>query len=72
MTESTAHDITIDLDAAEAVDEHPLMIALGQGLPITLLIDLIDPTGPRSFEMYGRELGGHRTIHLDTLATQIA
>jgi hypothetical protein len=35
--------------------EHPLMTALGRGLPITLLIDLIDPNGPRSHEMYTRE-----------------
>jgi hypothetical protein len=44
------------------LDEHPLMTALGQGLPITMLIDLIDPTGPRSFEMYARELSGKRSI----------
>jgi hypothetical protein len=35
--------------------EHPLMTALGRGLPITLLIDLIDPAGPRSQEMFERE-----------------
>jgi hypothetical protein len=34
---------------------HPLMTALGRGLPITLLVDLIDPNGPRSAEMYERE-----------------
>jgi hypothetical protein len=34
---------------------HPLMTALGRGLPITLLVDLIDPNGPRSHEMYERE-----------------
>jgi hypothetical protein len=34
---------------------HPLMTALGRGLPITLLIDLIDPAGPRSQEMFERE-----------------
>jgi hypothetical protein len=34
---------------------HPLLVALGQGLPITLLVDLIDPNGPRSFEMLERE-----------------
>ena len=31
------------------------MTALGRGLPITLLIDLIDPAGPRSQEMFERE-----------------
>jgi hypothetical protein len=36
-------------------DQHPLMTTLGRGLPITLLIDLIDPNGPRSLEMYERE-----------------
>lgn len=36
-------------------DEHPLMGALAKGLPVTLLIDLIDPNGPRSHEMYERE-----------------
>lgn len=36
-------------------DEHPLMTAMGRGLPITLLIDLIDPNGPRSAEMFERE-----------------
>jgi hypothetical protein len=35
--------------------QHPLMTALGRGLPITLLVDLIDPSGPRSQEMYQRE-----------------
>jgi hypothetical protein len=35
--------------------EHPLMTALGRGLPIALLIDLIDPAGPRSQEMFERE-----------------
>ena len=34
---------------------HPLMTALGRGLPVTLLIDLIDPNGPRSAEMLERE-----------------
>jgi hypothetical protein len=35
--------------------EHPLMTALSRGLPISLLIDLIDPAGPRSQEMFERE-----------------
>ncbi len=39
---------------------HPLMTALGRGLPITLLVDLIDPNGPRSAEMYEREGAGER------------
>ncbi|MCL6538619.1 MAG: hypothetical protein K6T28_08560 [Acidothermus sp.] len=34
---------------------HPLLAALGKGLPITLLVDLVDPSGPRSREMYERE-----------------
>jgi hypothetical protein len=45
-----AHE-TIRLDRPE----HPLMTALGRGLPITLLVDLIDPNGPRSREMFERE-----------------
>jgi hypothetical protein len=45
-----AHE-TIRLDRPE----HSLMTALGRGLPITLLIDLIDPNGPRSHEMFERE-----------------
>jgi hypothetical protein len=36
-------------------DQHPLMTALGRGLPISLLIDLVDPNGPRSLEMFERE-----------------
>ena len=36
-------------------EEHPVMRALALGLPITLLVDLIDPTGPRSVEMLRRE-----------------
>jgi hypothetical protein len=36
-------------------DGHPLMGALAKGLPVTLLIDLVDPNGPRSHEMYERE-----------------
>jgi hypothetical protein len=35
--------------------EHPLMTAMGRGLPVTLLVDLLDPSGPRSHEMYERE-----------------
>ena len=35
--------------------EHPLMKAMRRGLPITLLVDLIDPNGPRSHEMFERE-----------------
>jgi len=38
---------------------HPLMTALGRGLPITLLVDLIDPNGPRSAEMLEREQPTH-------------
>lgn len=37
------------------IDVHPLMTALSHGLPITLLVDLLDPNGPRSAEMYKRE-----------------
>jgi len=48
--------ISIDDDIAiTGRDEHPLMTAIGRGLPITLLIDLVDPNGPRSAEMYERE-----------------
>jgi hypothetical protein len=45
-------------DFADDLDQHPLMGALGQGLPITLLVDLVDPNGPRSAEMYARERAG--------------
>jgi len=38
-----------------AQPEHPLMAAMRRGLPITLLIDLIDPSEPRSHEMFERE-----------------
>ena len=31
------------------------MSAMRRGLPITLLVDLIDPNGPRSHEMFERE-----------------
>ena len=44
-----AHELTA------TPDQHPLMTALGRGLPITLLVDLIDPNGPRSLEMFERE-----------------
>jgi hypothetical protein len=42
-------------DSVSIRSEHPLMTALSRGLPITLLVDLIDPNGPRSHEMYTRE-----------------
>ena len=32
-----------------------VMELLRQGVPITLLLDLIDPCGPRSSELYGAE-----------------
>jgi hypothetical protein len=31
------------------------MEAIGRGVPVTLLVDLIDPNGPRSAEMFERE-----------------
>jgi hypothetical protein len=51
-------------------DEHPLMTALGRGFPITLLVDLVDPNGPRSLEMFDREglrrdAAGQSTIGID-------
>ncbi len=48
-----AHD-SIRLPEASR-PEHPLMKAMRRGLPITLLVDLIDPNGPRSHEMFERE-----------------
>jgi hypothetical protein len=49
-----AHD-ALRLPNAVARPEHPLMKAMRRGLPITLLVDLIDPNGPRSDEMFERE-----------------
>ena len=49
-----AHD-SLRLPQASIHPEHPLMTALRRGLPITLLVDLIDPSGPRSQEMFERE-----------------
>jgi hypothetical protein len=55
---------------ADDIDQHPMMTALGQGLPITLLVDLIDPNGPRSAEMYARERPGSSAhIERDTAQT---
>ena len=34
---------------------HVLMEVIRRGIPITLLVDLIDPNGPRSGEMFERE-----------------
>jgi len=36
-------------------EEDIVMELLRQGVPLTLLIDLIDPWGPRSAELYGQE-----------------
>jgi hypothetical protein len=33
----------------------PVMTLLRDGVPITLLLDLADPAGPRSREIYDRE-----------------
>jgi len=49
-----AHD-SIRLPEAATRPEHPLMKAMRRGLPITLLVDLVDPNGPRSYEMFERE-----------------
>ena len=49
-----AHD-SIRLPEAVVGPEHPLMKAMRRGLPITLLVDLVDPNGPRSHEMFERE-----------------
>ncbi|MGH8891612.1 MAG: hypothetical protein ACRDV3_17855 [Acidothermaceae bacterium] len=44
------------MNAYESIaDVHPLMTAIGRGLPIALLVDLVDPNGPRSAEMFERE-----------------
>ncbi len=44
--------MTITTGAAE----NPAMAALRRRLPITLLADLVDPDGPRSHEIYRREM----------------
>ena len=49
-----AHD-SIRLPEAASRPEHFLMKAMRRGLPITLLVDLVDPNGPRSHEMFERE-----------------
>jgi hypothetical protein len=49
-----AHD-SLRLPDVVARPEHPLMTAMRRGLPITLLVDLVDPNGPRSHEMFQRE-----------------
>lgn len=55
-TPTTRRDLIADDIRKTSTDgEHPLMTALGLGLPITLLVDLIDPNGPRSHEMLERE-----------------
>jgi hypothetical protein len=43
------------VDDHENPPRHVLLDAIGRGLPVTLLIDLIDPNGPRSAEMFERE-----------------
>jgi hypothetical protein len=49
-----AHE-SIRLPEAAVRPEHALMKAMRRGLPITLLVDLVDPNGPRSHEMFERE-----------------
>lgn len=44
---------------------HPVMALLGQGVPLSLLLDLADPAGPPSREILEQERGV-RTIVLDT------
>jgi hypothetical protein len=56
----------IDLNA------HPLMGALAQGLPITLLADLMDPAGPRSAEIYAREGFGGLSMTVNPESAQTA
>jgi hypothetical protein len=53
------------MDEFDDDERHPLMAALGQGVPITLLMDLIDPHGPRSAEMYRRERLGGGSLRVD-------
>jgi hypothetical protein len=55
-----------ELMEGTAVDEqaeHPLMTAIVRGLPITLLVDLIDPNGPRSWETFEREGASDDAAH---------
>lgn len=49
-------------ETSSVTSVHPLLTALGRGLPITLLVDLIDPNGPRSAEMYEREGATSTTV----------
>jgi hypothetical protein len=46
---------TATLTAVQATG-NAIMSALQRGLPITLLADLVDPDGPRSHEIYRREM----------------
>lgn len=42
-------------------EEHPLMTALGRGLPISLLVDVIDPNGDRARSKCSTEKASQRT-----------
>lgn len=54
-------------ETSSVTSVHPLMAALGRGLPITLLVDLIDPNGPRSAEMFEREGTASPTLSIADL-----
>ena len=56
------------IDPMDDLEQHPLMGALALRLPITLLVDLIDPSGPRSAEMFATERPGLRVLDGDATA----
>lgn len=39
----------------DPVSDDPVMVALARKVPITLLCDLLDPSGPRSREIHAAE-----------------
>ena len=46
------------------MDQHAVMTAIHNGVPITLICDLADPAGPRSAEILAWELAAlGRCIH---------
>ena len=47
MRDSPAVDVMLVI-AGAAPAAHPVMTALARGIPVTLLMDLLDPSGPDS------------------------
>ena len=57
----TLQDVSVPVTRTAQWADRPLAL-LRSGIPLTLLIDLADPLGPRSEEIFGEEYAWSRVL----------